>query len=40
MKLGKRKFRYKGGRQVSESRMLTFSIIIGVAIILLLNYYL
>ena len=39
MKIGKRNYRYKGGRQVSESRAMTISIIIGIAIIALLAYF-
>lgn len=39
MNIGKRNFRYKGGGQVSESRAMTISIIIGVAIIALLIYF-
>ena len=38
MKIGKRNYRYKGGGQVSESRAMTISIIIGIAIIALLAY--
>jgi len=38
MKFGKRNFRFKGGNQVSESRMMTISFIIGIAIIALLIY--
>ncbi len=38
MKFGKRNFRFRGGSHVSESRMMTISFIIGIAIIALLIY--
>lgn len=39
MNLGKRKFRYKGGGQVNESRLVTISMIVGVIIVMLLIYF-
>jgi len=39
MNYGKRNYRYKGGNQASESRTMTISIIIGVAIVALLIYF-
>jgi hypothetical protein len=38
MSFGKRKFRYRGGNQVSESRAMTISLIVGILIIMLLIY--
>lgn len=39
MAFGKRNFRYKGGSQVSESRTVTISIIVGIVIVMLLIYF-
>lgn len=39
MNFGKRNFRYKGGGQVNETRVMTISIIIGIIIIMLLIYF-
>lgn len=39
MKFGKRKFRYKGGGQVNETRAMTISFIVGILIIMLLIYF-
>lgn len=38
MSFGKRKFRFKGGGQVNETRVMTISFIIGILIIMLLIY--
>ncbi len=38
MSFGKRKYRYKGGGQVSESRVMTISIVVGILIVMLLIY--
>lgn len=39
MKFGKRRFRYRGGGQVSETRVMTISFIVGILIIMLLAYF-
>ena len=36
----KRGFRFKSGRQVNEKRIMTISFIIGIAIVMLMMYFL
>lgn len=39
MLFNRRKFKYRGGRQVSESRAVTIAFVIGIILVALLIYF-